>query len=611
MNWIIYNRVSTEEQSKTWVSLEHQKNSCIKFAEDNQINISENNIFTESYSWAFFDRPKLSQIFDIIKDWKIDCIIVLRRDRLARDVFIYNKILNIFQSYWVKIFYSEETLTWEESIDEFMWNTLIWFAQYEKNMIFKRTYAWRRQKSENWKWTTQVPYWYIKNKESFLELYKPEVKIIKIIVDLYLTENKTIWEITWFLNDSKILPPSMSEKESATQLWVQSRRKNAVMFWGHSAVWRILENVWKYYTWEYKAFSTKYKKIWKKSIIVWKRDEKDIITISIPKIFSKQIAEKIQEKKTINRNHADKKSFRTYLLKWKLFCDCQPDLRNFKWYYNNKKNLRNYRCTMSDKRKASSDRLCNNSISWLKIDNLVIETLKDFFLDYNKFLIEYWLKNKQNDNNINIIESYKFEIHKLEEKEKRALDLVLDWLLDKSKLREIQEENKIQISKLKNQIEKEYETIYDEYKKWLLDVDVKSYVDNLYDFAFNFFEKASYEELKEIVDIMIDKVIVPKDKSKSIRIILNILPWEFDFKKYLNSSREWFITREFNQEKTQLSNYQVEFPNLNEISNIENSWDFKFIKLLKKKFQLFINGGSSGARTQDLLLKRELLYQLS
>lgn len=41
----------------------------------------------------------------------------------------------------------------------------------------------------------------------------------------------------------------------------------------------------------------------------------------------------------INKNHSEKEGIRTYLLKGKLFCDCQPDLRNFKWYYNNKKKL--------------------------------------------------------------------------------------------------------------------------------------------------------------------------------------------------------------------------------------------------------------------------------
>jgi hypothetical protein len=40
----------------------------------------------------------------------------------------------------------------------------------------------------------------------------------------------------------------------------------------------------------------------------------------------------------------------------------------------------------------------------------------------------------------------------------------------------------------------------------------------------NYFEESSYEDLKQVVDLMIDRVIVPKDKTKSIRIILNVFP---------------------------------------------------------------------------------------
>ena len=90
-----------------------------------------------------------------------------------------------------------------------------------------------------------------------------------------------------------------------------------------------------------------------------------------------------------------------------------------------------------------------------------------------------------------------------------------------------------------------------------------------------------------------------------------MFPWEFDFDTYLEWGRE--VVREFNKEKTQLSNYQVEFsPNLqtNDSSPLE-WWDFAFINFLKENVQLFINGGPSGARTQDLILKRDLLYQLS
>lgn len=616
MKWIIYNRVSTDDQSKNWVSLEYQLNSCLNFVKNNWITVDEKHIFQESYSWAFFDRPKLWEIFKLLKKEKIDCVIVLRRDRLARSVSVFNQIKDIFDTFWVKIFYPEEALTGEEMIDDFMWNTLVWFAQYEKAMILKRTYSWRRTKSKAWKWTTQVPYWYIKNHEWFLELYEPEVKIIKLIVDLYLNDNKSINKIVDYLNENKILPPSMSVKESATQKWVSKRRKNAIVFWGYSSVVRVLDNVWKYYTWEYKAFSTKYKKIWDKTIVLWKRDEEEIILIKIPKIYTKTLVKRLEEKRKINRNHSWKWSTRTYLLKWKLFCDCQPDLRNFVWYtWSKKKNsLVNYRCSMRDKRKASADRICNNSISWLKIDTLVIDTLKDFFLDYNKFKIEYWLNSKAVNDKWNIIDEYKLKILNLKEKEDRALELTLEWLINKDKLKEIQNKVKLWVEKYKNLIHDEYELVFDQYKQGLLDWGVNQYVKELYDFAIEYFEKASYKELKQIVDIMIDKVIVPKDKTKPIRIILNVYPWEFDFDQYLDENKEWYVLREYNKEKTLLNNYQVEFSEAlkSEDFNPTDWWDFKFVKLLKEKFKvLFMFGGSTGARTRDLDLKRVLLYQLS
>gem|GEM_PF-4895633 len=59
---------------------------------------------------------------------------------------------------------------------------------------------------------------------------------------------------------------------------------------------------------------------------------------------------------------------------------------------------------MCDKRKASENRRCHNNISGRKIDNLVIETLRDFFLDYNKFYIEYGITSPVNESDVNIID---------------------------------------------------------------------------------------------------------------------------------------------------------------------------------------------------------------
>ncbi len=590
MNWIIYNRVSTEEQSKSGVSLDYQKASCLKFTKNNWIKVDEVHIFQETYSWAEFDRPQMSKIFEIIKSGEIDCIVLLRRDRLARSISVFNRILDKVDSLWVKIFYCEEMLTWDESMDSFMGNTLVGFSEYEKAMILKRTSSWKTTSAKAWKWITQVPYWYIKTPDKLLELYEPEVKIIKLVVDLYLNEKLSITKIVDYLNKNSILPPSRSEKKSATQLWIQKRRKNSVSFWGFSSVVTILDNVEKYYLWEYKAFSTIYKLIWKRATKIWTRSEEDIVTIKIPKIYTKIIAKQIAEKRRLNKNLAWKKTNRTYLLKGKLFCDCQPDLRNFTWYTgSSEKKLKNYRCSMSDKRKTSEDRRCTHSISWLKIDNLVIDVLKDFFLDFNKFKIEYWLDLEIEEKDINIIEQYKLNIHKLEKKEKRALNFALDWIIEKDELKEIKSEIKNWIKKYKDLILEESDLIYNEYKKSIINWEVQDYTKALYNYALDYFNTASYEELKEVVDMMIEKVIVPKDKSKPVRIILNVYPWDFDMDEFLNN-RSTSIVREYNKEKNQLGDFQVEFSPalMSDDYKPTDWWDFKFINLLKKS--LGVNG---------------------
>lgn len=154
----------------------------------------------------------------------------------------------------------------------------------------------------------------------------------------------------------------------------------------------------------------------------------------------------------------------------------------------------------------------------------MIDTLKDFFLNYNKFIIEYDSQNKTLSSNTNLVEQYRYEIKKLEEKEKRALDLVLEGLLSKEKLREIQKESKLQRERFEDMIQAEYMSVYNEFKQGILHNEGKSFISSLYEYAEVYFEEASYEELQKVVDIMIEKVIVPRDKSKSVRIILNAYP---------------------------------------------------------------------------------------
>ena len=61
---------------------------------------------------------------------------------------------------------------------------------------------------------------------------------------------------------------------------------------------------------------------------------------------------------------------------------------------------------------------------------------------------------------------------------------------------------------------------------------MNNYTKKLYNYALEYFVNTTYDWLKELVDLMIDKVIVLKDKTKPIKIILNVYPGEIDLDEY-------------------------------------------------------------------------------
>jgi iron-sulfur cluster repair protein YtfE (RIC family) len=70
----------------------------------------------------------------------------------------------------------------------------------------------------------------------------------------------------------------------------------------------------------------------------------------------------------------------------------------------------------------------------------------------------------------------------------------------------IKEEKKIKNNVLKDQAKQNIYEIIDEIRE-----EIESFFDN-----------ASYDDLKNLVNIVVDKIIVPKDKTNQVRIIMKI-----------------------------------------------------------------------------------------
>ncbi len=79
----IYCRVSTEDQEKEGTSLQTQLEACLKYCQDKGYQVARK--FSETYSGLTLDRPKLTELRDMVRNNGIDVIVVYCLDRLSRD----------------------------------------------------------------------------------------------------------------------------------------------------------------------------------------------------------------------------------------------------------------------------------------------------------------------------------------------------------------------------------------------------------------------------------------------------------------------------------------------------------------------------------------------
>jgi len=83
MRAAIYCRVSTDNQENEGTSLQTQLEACLKYCQDKGYEVDYR--FSEAYSGLTLERPKLSELRELVRNEKIDVMVVYALDRLSRD----------------------------------------------------------------------------------------------------------------------------------------------------------------------------------------------------------------------------------------------------------------------------------------------------------------------------------------------------------------------------------------------------------------------------------------------------------------------------------------------------------------------------------------------
>jgi len=539
---VSYARVSTDWQETEGSSLSSQTQSNLNFASINDLIIPNEYVFNETYSGASYERPQLSKVFKLAEKGLIDFIIFTKRDRIARSQHVYQNIVAELKKFWVSIFYSEEKLTWDPALDSFMWSTIIGFAEWEREQIKLRTMSWRRQFAKNDKWPFwYVPYWYFRDhvtKE--LAIFKPEKDILLKMIKYYLEDNMTLWRIAIKLTEDNVPPPSMSEKESAQQRTWKKLRKNAVGYWSSTTVQRILYKA-SIYTWKYIAFKNQFKLIWHKSVKMKDRDKSEWIEINIPKIITLRQAEAILKKMDDNKRFSQKNAVRSYMLQGKMFCDCEAKHHNFVWYYDNKKSLRNYRCNLYQIWKTDISRRCTNNLSGLKIEPVIVDTLREIFTN-SDFILEQaeTIDNSKHRDMKDRYSELNWLIMETNDKHKRNEELYIEWNITKERFLELKMKLEQKIWEYSDEMIKELEILKS--TEWRDEAvkNIGTIIKFLREYIEFFFENASYDDIKKLIGLTVEKIVVPKCKDLPVKIVLKLPRYDCLMDKYYEENTSFF-----------------------------------------------------------------------
>jgi len=193
----VYIRWSTEEQG-LGTTLEVQWEACEHYCKSQGWTFRPEWVFVdEGYTGATLDRPALGKLRTAIREGPVDGVVVYKLDRLSRNLL---DCVSLVRKEWrgrCALFSTKENFDTESPVGQMVFNILVSFAEFERNIIRDRTQSGKRKRAEQGRNAGQVyPYGYRKGPNGEWELdgwdeerqcFTGRAAIVRRIFDDYLS----------------------------------------------------------------------------------------------------------------------------------------------------------------------------------------------------------------------------------------------------------------------------------------------------------------------------------------------------------------------------------------------------------------------------------------
>lgn len=147
MKAAIYNRVSTEKQQQEGLSLQTQRDACIRYTKENGYDVSDKYIVDEVFSGLTLDRPKLDILLGWVRSGEVQAVVIYSTDRFSRDGYDLLTLMRDCDVNKVKLLCVSEDLG-EGEIGELLNFVKGWASKLEATRIRERSLRNKRAKAE-------------------------------------------------------------------------------------------------------------------------------------------------------------------------------------------------------------------------------------------------------------------------------------------------------------------------------------------------------------------------------------------------------------------------------------------------------------------------------
>jgi len=314
-----YIRLSLEDAKYDSLSIPNQKLLIDRHIDSLDIEDVEVLEFVDNgYSGVNFERPGVQELLTLVRESKIDCIIVKDFSRFGRNSietgYFIEMVFPLFRTRFISVSdgFDSDDYKGDTGGMEVAFKFLM-HEYYSRDMSQKSKSAKYAKMKRGEYQSERCLYGYRKGADGRLEPDEETAPVVKLIFELALTM-KTAADVTKALYERKILPPGEHRKANGTGTYDVSR---SIGIWQRSSVLRILED--ERYIGTYIIGKRTVTEIGGSKMKLKPESEWYKIPNHHPAIVSRELFEQVNAQML---HFKCPKTEREYTLRTKVFCGC-------------------------------------------------------------------------------------------------------------------------------------------------------------------------------------------------------------------------------------------------------------------------------------------------